>query len=83
MRPSISKEKDGEMMTQDGQLKFGFALKILLTKRPPAGVVWKFGEGVQAQVSSSSSDCGSNVRVPSQNSPLVASKRYDNITELN
>ncbi|GBL88461.1 hypothetical protein AVEN_159060-1 [Araneus ventricosus] len=52
-------------------------------KRPPAGVVWKFGEGVPAQVSSSSSDSGSKLRDPSQNIPFVASKRDANITKLN
>ncbi|GBM28655.1 hypothetical protein AVEN_629-1 [Araneus ventricosus] len=44
-------------------------------------VAWKFGEGVPAQVSSSSSDRGSKLRGPSQNSPRVASKRDINITK--
>ncbi|GBM67437.1 hypothetical protein AVEN_265393-1 [Araneus ventricosus] len=39
------------------------------------GVTRKFGEGVPAQVSSSSSDCGSKLRGPSLNSPRVAAKR--------
>ncbi|GBL90557.1 hypothetical protein AVEN_179468-1 [Araneus ventricosus] len=38
-------------------------------------------EGVPAQVSSSSSDQGSKLRDPSQNSPRVASKRDVNITK--
>ncbi|GBM53120.1 hypothetical protein AVEN_130773-1 [Araneus ventricosus] len=46
----------------------------VVVKRPPVGVAWKFGEGVPVQVSSSSSECGSKLRGPSQNSPLVASK---------
>ncbi|GBM30663.1 hypothetical protein AVEN_203326-1 [Araneus ventricosus] len=49
-------------------------------KRPPVGVAWKFEEGVPVQMSSSSSDCGSKLRGPSQNSPRVASKRNINIT---
>ncbi|GBM18459.1 hypothetical protein AVEN_66819-1 [Araneus ventricosus] len=44
----------------------------VVVKRPPVGVAWKFGEGVPAQVSSSSSDRGSKLRGPSQNSPRVA-----------
>ncbi|GBM66513.1 hypothetical protein AVEN_252276-1 [Araneus ventricosus] len=34
-------------------------------KRPPVGVVRKFGEGMPAQVSSSTSDRGSKLRGPS------------------
>ncbi|GBM37110.1 hypothetical protein AVEN_103213-1 [Araneus ventricosus] len=41
-------------------------------KCPPAGVMRKFGEGMPAQVSSSSSDRGSKLRGPAQNSPRVA-----------
>ncbi|GBM85643.1 hypothetical protein AVEN_33358-1 [Araneus ventricosus] len=59
------------------------AKSFIVAKRPPIGVAWKFGEGVPAQVSSSSSDCGSKLRGPSQNSPRVASKRDVNITKLN
>ncbi|GBN08657.1 hypothetical protein AVEN_257547-1 [Araneus ventricosus] len=55
----------------------------VVAKCPPVGVAWKFGEGVPAQKSSSSSDCGSKLRGPSQNSPRVASKRDVNITKLN
>ncbi|GBN05870.1 Aspartyl/asparaginyl beta-hydroxylase [Araneus ventricosus] len=55
----------------------------VVVKRPPVGVAWKFGEGVPARVSSSSSDRGSKLRGPSQNSPRVASKRDINITKLN
>ncbi|GBN04805.1 hypothetical protein AVEN_270735-1 [Araneus ventricosus] len=53
-----------------------------VAKRPPVGVAWKFGEGVPAHVSSSSSDRGSKLRGPSQNSPRVASKRDVNIAKL-
>ncbi|GBL91835.1 JmjC domain-containing protein 7 [Araneus ventricosus] len=56
---------------------------IVVAKRPPVGVVRKFGEGVPAWVSSSSSDCSSKLRGPSQNSPSVASKWDVNITKLN
>ncbi|GBM73394.1 hypothetical protein AVEN_25053-1 [Araneus ventricosus] len=53
------------------------------TEDPPCmGPVGKFGEGVPAQVSSSSSDRDSKLRGPSQNSPRVASKRDVNITNL-
>ncbi|GBN38230.1 hypothetical protein AVEN_244369-1 [Araneus ventricosus] len=45
-----------------------------VVKRIPAGVVRKFGEGVPAQVSSLTSDRGSNLRCPSQNKPCVAAK---------
>ncbi|GBM77934.1 hypothetical protein AVEN_35304-1 [Araneus ventricosus] len=53
----------------------------LVAKRPPVGVAWKFGEGMSAHVSSSSSDHGSKLRCPSQNSPCVASERDVNITK--
>ncbi|GBL94265.1 hypothetical protein AVEN_16791-1 [Araneus ventricosus] len=43
-------------------------------KRPPAVVVRKFGQRVPSQMSSSSSDSGSILRGPTQNSPRVASK---------
>ncbi|GBN65780.1 hypothetical protein AVEN_17838-1 [Araneus ventricosus] len=59
------------------------AKSYVAAKRSPAAVARKFGEGVPAQVSSSSSDRGSNLRGPSQNSPRVASKRDVNITKLN
>ncbi|GBM98997.1 hypothetical protein AVEN_133369-1 [Araneus ventricosus] len=52
------------------------------TKHSPAGVVLKFGEGVPAQVSSSSSDSDSKLQGPSQNSPRIASKRVADITKL-
>ncbi|GBN23560.1 hypothetical protein AVEN_233681-1 [Araneus ventricosus] len=42
-----------------------------------------FGEGVPAQASSSSSDGGSKLRGPSQNSPRVSLERDVNITKLN
>ncbi|GBN73005.1 hypothetical protein AVEN_21295-1 [Araneus ventricosus] len=53
---------------------------LAVTKRPPVGVARKFGEGVPAQVSSSSSDHGSKLRGPFLNSPRVASKRDVNLT---
>ncbi|GBN49238.1 hypothetical protein AVEN_216372-1 [Araneus ventricosus] len=59
------------------------AESYVVAKRPPVGVVRKFGEGVRAQVSSSSSDCDSKSRGPSQNSPCVASKLDVNITKPN
>ncbi|GBL72603.1 hypothetical protein AVEN_127866-1 [Araneus ventricosus] len=55
----------------------------VVAKRPLVGVAWKFGEGVTAQVSSSSPDRGSKLRGPSENSPRVASKRDVNITKPN
>ncbi|GBL72126.1 hypothetical protein AVEN_115130-1 [Araneus ventricosus] len=53
----------------------------IVVKRPPVGMAWKFGEGVPAQVSFSSSDRGSKLGGPSQNSPRVASKRDVNVTK--
>ncbi|GBM77695.1 hypothetical protein AVEN_184516-1 [Araneus ventricosus] len=58
-----------------------YVKSYVVAKHPPIGVAWKFGEGV-AQVSSSSSDSGSKLRVPSQNSPRAASKRDVNTTKL-
>ncbi|GBM42050.1 hypothetical protein AVEN_30404-1 [Araneus ventricosus] len=49
----------------------------------PAAVVQKFGEGMPAQVPSSSSDRGSELRGPSQNTPRAASEQDVNITKLN
>ncbi|GBM52283.1 hypothetical protein AVEN_190697-1, partial [Araneus ventricosus] len=46
------------------------------------GMVWKFGEGVPVQVSSSSSHRGSKLQGPSQNSPHVASKWDDDMIKL-
>ncbi|GBM92968.1 hypothetical protein AVEN_203924-1 [Araneus ventricosus] len=40
------------------------AKSYVVAKRPTVGVAWKFGEGVPAQASSSSSDCGSKLRGP-------------------
>ncbi|GBO12125.1 hypothetical protein AVEN_69726-1 [Araneus ventricosus] len=45
-------------------------------------MVRKFGEGVPARVSFSSSDRGSKFRGPSQNNTRVVSKRDVNITKL-
>ncbi|GBN51751.1 hypothetical protein AVEN_55025-1 [Araneus ventricosus] len=56
------------------------AKSYVVAKCPPIGVAQKFGEGVPAQVSSLSSDCGSKLRGPSLNSPHVASKRDVNLT---
>ncbi|GBN82277.1 hypothetical protein AVEN_55476-1 [Araneus ventricosus] len=56
------------------------AKSYVVAKRPPVGVVWKLGEGVPAQASSSPSDRGSKLRGPSLNSPRVASKRDVNLT---
>ncbi|GBM35253.1 hypothetical protein AVEN_45521-1 [Araneus ventricosus] len=44
--------------------------------------VWR-GRILPAQMSSSSSDCGSKLRGPSQNISRVASKWDDNMTKLN
>ncbi|GBM03616.1 hypothetical protein AVEN_203185-1 [Araneus ventricosus] len=52
-------------------------------KCPSTGMVWKFGKGMSDQASSSSSDLGSKLRGPSQNSPPVASKPDVNINKLN
>ncbi|GBM47235.1 hypothetical protein AVEN_136601-1 [Araneus ventricosus] len=54
----------------------------VVAKRPPVGVAWKFGDEAPAQVSSPSSDRGTKLRGPSQNSPHVASKRDVNIIKL-
>ncbi|GBL78487.1 hypothetical protein AVEN_42971-1 [Araneus ventricosus] len=51
-------------------------------KRPPAVVVRKFGEGATPEVSSTSSDCDSELRGPSQNSSRVASKRFISLMQL-
>ncbi|GBL79790.1 hypothetical protein AVEN_28871-1 [Araneus ventricosus] len=51
-------------------------------KRIPASVLRKFEEGMPIQVSSSS-DRGSELGGPSQNSSRVASKRDVDITKLN
>ncbi|GBL92163.1 hypothetical protein AVEN_91509-1 [Araneus ventricosus] len=59
------------------------AKSLVGAKRHPIGGVWKFGEGMRAHLSSSSSDRSSKLRGPSQNSPRVASKRDINITKLN
>ncbi|GBO00774.1 hypothetical protein AVEN_110770-1 [Araneus ventricosus] len=59
------------------------AKSYVVAKRPPAGVAWKLREGAPTQVSCSSSDRGSKLRGPSQNSPRVASKRDVNIAKLN
>ncbi|GBM79036.1 hypothetical protein AVEN_264881-1 [Araneus ventricosus] len=44
----------------------------VMGKRPPAGMVRKFGEDVSAEVTSFSTDRGSKFRGPSLNYPLVA-----------
>ncbi|GBO29151.1 hypothetical protein AVEN_169859-1 [Araneus ventricosus] len=55
----------------------------VVAKHPLVSVAWKLGEGVPAQVSSSSSDRGLKLRGPSQNSPRVASKRDVNMPNNN
>ncbi|GBM05973.1 hypothetical protein AVEN_80564-1 [Araneus ventricosus] len=55
------------------------AKSYAVAKRTPVGVAWKLGEGVPAQVSSSSSDRGLKLRGPFQNGPRVSSKRDVNI----
>ncbi|GBM00525.1 hypothetical protein AVEN_77339-1 [Araneus ventricosus] len=55
----------------------------VVVKRSYAGVVYKFGDRVPAQVWSLSTDRGSKLRGPSQNRPLVTSKRELNIIKLN
>ncbi|GBL93081.1 hypothetical protein AVEN_216440-1 [Araneus ventricosus] len=75
-------------------LKIRRVLSLLHTKFYQEGVkhphtggslLRKLGEGgwVPAQVSTSSSDRGSKLRCPFQNSPRVASKWDVNITKLN
>ncbi|GBN72203.1 hypothetical protein AVEN_148277-1 [Araneus ventricosus] len=56
------------------------AKSYAVAKRSPVGVARKFGEGVPAQVSTSSSDRSSELRGPSLNSPRVASKRDVDVT---
>ncbi|GBM41856.1 hypothetical protein AVEN_8528-1 [Araneus ventricosus] len=58
------------------------AKSYVAASRSPVGVTWKLGEGLPAQVSSSSSDRGLKLQDPSQNSLRVASKRDVNITKL-
>ncbi|GBN15518.1 hypothetical protein AVEN_52277-1 [Araneus ventricosus] len=52
----------------------------VVAKRRPAGVVWKFEEGLPAQVSF---ERGSKLRGPSRNSLRIASKWNVNTTKLN
>ncbi|GBN84407.1 hypothetical protein AVEN_135091-1 [Araneus ventricosus] len=47
----------------------------IVAKRPPAGLVRKFAEGLPDQVSSSSSDCCSKSGSPPQSCPRIAPKR--------
>ncbi|GBM18802.1 hypothetical protein AVEN_166549-1 [Araneus ventricosus] len=58
------------------------AKSYVVAKRPPIDVARKFGEGVPAQVSSSSSDRGLKLRGPPLNSPRVASKWDVNLTSM-
>ncbi|GBO07196.1 hypothetical protein AVEN_129981-1 [Araneus ventricosus] len=51
-------------------------------ERPPTGALRNFGDGVPAQVLSSSSDRSSKLPGSSQNSPRVSSKWDVNVTEL-
>ncbi|GBM60938.1 hypothetical protein AVEN_192394-1 [Araneus ventricosus] len=57
-------------------------MKSTGAKHPPMGVVRKLGEGMAAQVLSSSSDRGLKLRGPSQNSGHVAAKLDINIIKL-
>ncbi|GBN36336.1 hypothetical protein AVEN_121257-1 [Araneus ventricosus] len=59
------------------------AKSYVMAKRPLVDVTWKFGEGVPARVSFSSSDRGSKSGGESQNSPRATSKRDVNITKPN
>ncbi|GBN36245.1 hypothetical protein AVEN_80134-1 [Araneus ventricosus] len=52
----------------------------VVAKRRPDDAAWKLGAGAPAQASCPSSDYGSKLRDPSQNSPRVASKWDVNIT---
>ncbi|GBM15143.1 hypothetical protein AVEN_242181-1 [Araneus ventricosus] len=71
-----------ETMHPETRIGYGFYPGCSLNQHsPPAGVVWKFGEGATAEVTSSSSDIGLKLQSPSQNSPRVASKRDVNITK--
>ncbi|GBL83992.1 hypothetical protein AVEN_23495-1 [Araneus ventricosus] len=93
MRPRWPSGKVSALGTAGFQVRNPIPLKIrrvwgllhvksyVVVKRPPVGVAWNFGEGVPAQVSSSSSDRGSKLRGPFQYSPRVASKRDVNITK--
>ncbi|GBN25906.1 hypothetical protein AVEN_220450-1 [Araneus ventricosus] len=63
-------------------LRVWFTLSLTWVKRPPAGVVRKFGEGSFNSNVAPSSTRGSKVRSPSQNSPGVASKPIINATKL-
>ncbi|GBM59746.1 hypothetical protein AVEN_110019-1 [Araneus ventricosus] len=56
------------------------AKSYVVVKRPPVGVAGSLKRGVPAEVSSSSPDPGSKLRVPSLNSPHVTSKRDVNLT---
>ncbi|GBM92074.1 hypothetical protein AVEN_112989-1 [Araneus ventricosus] len=47
---------------------------LVEVERPPTGALRKFGDGVPAQVLSSSSDRSSKLPGSSQNSPRVSSK---------
>ncbi|GBO39866.1 hypothetical protein AVEN_168716-1 [Araneus ventricosus] len=58
------------------------AKSYVVAKCPHVAVAWKFGEDVPAQVSSSSSDCGSKLQRRPQKDPRVASKRDINITKF-
>ncbi|GBO22969.1 hypothetical protein AVEN_79269-1 [Araneus ventricosus] len=57
------------------------AKSYVKAKRPPTGVVRKFGEEESAQVSSTVYDRGSELRGLPQNCPRVSSKRDLNTAE--
>ncbi|GBL91110.1 hypothetical protein AVEN_184475-1 [Araneus ventricosus] len=86
MRPLWPSGKASALRQKGFQVRNPIPLKIrrvlgelhlksyVMAKRPPAGVMRKFGEGVPAQVPSSLSYLGSKLRGSFRNSPLLASK---------
>ncbi|GBL92341.1 hypothetical protein AVEN_35870-1 [Araneus ventricosus] len=63
-------------------LRTWFTLNLMWVKRPPAvGMEKCLERQMTVQVASSSSYCGSKLRVPSQNSPRIASKQNVNISK--
>ncbi|GBL95052.1 hypothetical protein AVEN_188802-1 [Araneus ventricosus] len=73
---------EGRKFLYDIRLVWGLlhAKSYVVAKRPSVGVAQKFGEGVPAQVSSSSSDRGWNLQGSALIIPRVASKRDFNLT---
>ncbi|GBM17220.1 hypothetical protein AVEN_223771-1 [Araneus ventricosus] len=73
--PGVKNEENEPLVASEKNSLASIAHQIRRIKSPPTGVMWKFGEQVAAQVSSSSSDLGSKLRGPTPVSPRVASKR--------